>query len=406
MSVLRPRPPADPVILIDPADVAPTDRASVGPPMTGAALAPIRDQPARLLADYRMERPASELYCLLQLARRIRDRSDRVIVVSAGGEAAAARTILDTCCHPFHADLPRAERGGRPRLFFTGASFANDREQGLLDLVAPAGRPPGGDLMDRWALVVVAGDPIPPSVAACARLYLDVLGREAGAAIDRLALVGTPLAPLAAALGLATPCAVPAGCAGAWGVFTAGALLPAAIAGVDVVRLLEGAVAMNMRCDEAPFADNPARRLIASAPPGMAAAPRRRRLVTTDERLAAVAAWFDHLHGAIPAAGALGPAICLTVDEPRRDPLVVPPPAAWLPDGDGLPLDDVVGAGWSELERRARAPGGVPELRLPRVDEHALGQLLQMLLLTTRVLAVPAAGAPSGPAGAGLDEPV
>lgn len=400
MSVLRPRPPADPVILIDPADIAPADRASAGPPLPGEPLAPIRDQPARLLADYRMERPASELYCLLQVARRIRDRSDRVIVVSAGGGAAAARTILDTCCHPFHADLPRAERGGRPRLFFTGASFANDREQGLLDLVAPAGRPPGGDLMDRWALVVVTGDPIPASVAACARLYLDVLGREAGAAaaVDRVAVVGTPLAPLAAALGLAAPCAVPAACAGAWGVFTAGALLPAAIAGVDVVRLLEGAVAMNMRCDEAPFADNPVRRLIARSSLGTAAGPRRHRLVTTDERLAAVAAWFDHLQHAIPAAGEHGPAICLTVDEPRRDPLVVPPPAAWLPDGDGLPLDDVVGAGWSELERRARAPGSVPELRLPRVDEHALGQLLQMLLLTTRVVAGPAAAAPTDPA--------
>jgi len=40
------------------------------------------------------------------------------------------------------------------------------------------------------------------------------------------------------------------------------------------------------------------------------------------------------------------------------------------------------------------------------VDEHALGQLLQMLLLTTRVVAGPAAAAPTGPAGAGLDEPV
>lgn len=398
MSVLRPRPPADPVVLVDPPGLAPP-AAGCTAPDRGGPLAPMLDQPARLLADYRMERPASELYCMLQTARRIRDRSDRVIVVAAAGEAAAARTILETCCHPFHADLPRADRGGRPRLFFTGASFANDRDQGLLDLIAPAGRPPGGDLLDRWALLVAAGDGPPASVAACARLYLDVLTAETGsaaAAVDRVAAVGTPLAPLAAALGLAAPFPVPGACAGAGGVFTAVALLPAAIAGVDVVRLLEGAVAMNMRFAEAPFADNPVCRLLAPAP-GTAAAPSRRRLVTVDERLAAVAAWFERLQAANPADGDMVESLLLTVDEPRRDPLVVPPPAAWLPDGDGLPLDGCVGASWTDLDRRGHVPGVSREIRLPRVDEHAIGQLLQMLLLATPGVATRAAAVPAAP---------
>lgn len=400
MSVLRPRPPADPVVLVEPPGVAPSAAGCSSPAHLDEVLAPIRDQPARLLADYRMERPASELYAMLQMARRIRDRSDRVIVVAAGDEAAAARTILETCCHPFHADLPRADRGGRPRLFFTGASFANDHDQGLLDLIAPAGRPAGGDLLDRWALVIAAGDAIPASVAACARLYLDVLSAESGAAAaahDRVAAVGTLLAPLAAALGLTAPFPVPGACVGGWGVFTAVALLPAAIAGIDVVRLLEGAVAMNMRFAEAPLADNPVQQLLARRPPG-AAAPRR-RLVTNDGRLATVAAWFDRLQAALPADGGVGESICLTVDEPRRDPLVVPqPPVAWLPDGDGLPLDACVGASWTDLDRRGRVPGVGPELRLPRIDEHAIGQLLQMLLLATRAVATRAATVAAAPA--------
>ena len=51
------------------------------------------------------------------------------------------RALFEACCHPFHNELPRGERGGRPRLSFEGFNMDNDSAQGLLDLVAPAGKP-------------------------------------------------------------------------------------------------------------------------------------------------------------------------------------------------------------------------------------------------------------------------
>lgn len=400
MSVLRPRPPADPIVFVPEASAGPPSGDRADAHRLAAWLAPLIDQPARLLADYRLERPTSELYAVLQAARRLRDRNERIIVVAPAAETVAARAILDTCCHPFHADLPRAERGGRPRITFTGDRFANDRDHGLLDLVAPAGRRQGNDLLDRWGLVVVAGRTLPPSVAATARLFLHALADGVGGDVavigDRVAAVGAPLARLTESLRIAPPFTAPEHATGCHGVFTAAALLPAAIAGIDVVRILEGAVAMNMRLDEAPPADNPVLGLLTAWRSGDDGTCRRHRLSSDDERLARLVDWFDALQDRSLADATPGATTRLVAVEPRRDPLRLPPPPPWTPDGDGLPVDELVGATWPDLEARATAVASASEVRLPRVDEHAIGQVVQMLVLATRDAARGAAahGAP------------
>lgn len=387
MSVLRPRPPADPLVFVPETPSDPPTGDRVPARRLVAALAPLIEQPARLLADYRLERPTSELYAMLQAARRLRDHNERIVVVAPAAEATAARAILETCCHPFHADLPRAERGGRPRITFTGDRFANDRDQGLLDLVAPAGRPQGNDLLDRWALVIVAGRTLPAAVAATARLFLHALmdgaGGAAGVIDDRFAAVGAPLAPLTESLRVPPPFTAPGYATGCHGVFTAATLLPAAIAGIDVVRLLEGAVAMNMRLDEAPPEDNPVLGLLAAWRRRDDGTCRRHRLATDDERLARLIEWFDTLQDRSFADATQGTTTRLVAAEPRRDPLRLPPAHPRTPHGDGLPVDDLIGATWPDLEARATAGSSTSAIRLPRVDEHAIGQLVQMLLLAT-----------------------
>lgn len=387
MSVLRPRPPADPLVFVPEASSGPPPGGRADARRLAAGLAPLIEQPARLLADYRLERPTSELYAMLQAARRLRDHNERIVVVAPAAEAAAARAILETCCHPFHADLPRAERGGRPRITFTGDRFANDRDQGLLDLVAPAGRPQGNDLLDRWALVIVAGRTLPAAVAATARLFLHALADGGGGAVaaidDHVAAVGAPLVPLMESLRAAPPFTAPGHATGCHGVFTAAALLPAAIAGIDVVRLLEGAVAMNMRLDEAPPDDNPVLGLLAAWRRRDDGTCRRHRLSSADERLARLIEWFDALQDLSIADATHGGTTGLVAVEPRRDPLRLPPAHPWTPDGDGLPIDGLIGATWPDLEARATAGSSTSAIRLPRVDEHAIGQLVQMLLLAT-----------------------
>ena len=182
MSVIRPKPPEDP-IQYDPSAVfaagtvsraslgalaarldaarteslADLDRWRGGGAKAGEALDPaFIDLPERLLADYNTKRPESELFAILQTARRIRDAVDRVVVLGIGGSYMGTRALFEACCHPFHNELPRGERGGRPRLSFEGFNMDNDSVQGLLDLVAPHGKPRGDDLLDRWAALVVS----------------------------------------------------------------------------------------------------------------------------------------------------------------------------------------------------------------------------------------------------------
>jgi len=394
MSVIRPRPPTDPII-VEPAAASPQPPVGRAAGPTGAERPEregprpaTRQQPADMLADYRLQRPASQLHAVLQAARLIRDRCDRVIVIAEAGEMLAARTLLAACCHPFHDALPRAERGGRPRILFSGGVLANDRDQGLLDLVAPAGRGSADDLLDRWAVVVVANSSIPVSVAAAARLFVDTLAAQVGgrcpSLAERVVTVGAPLAFLAESLGGHPPLPLPAACAGARSVFSAAALLPAAIAGVDVVRVLEGAVAMNSRTSEAPRDENPVARFLLSDPAGdgpTAPTGRLPRLVAADEQLGPICAWFECLGEPVAADAPPTATIRVTGGEPRRDPLGLSSAGPWWTGVRGLELEGLEGCSWPDLARRETPAPARAEIRLPRIDEHAVGQLLQLLLL-------------------------
>jgi glucose-6-phosphate isomerase len=414
MSVIRPKPPEDP-IGYDPAaafsarGISRQAVESLAGRLDAARAevleSAVVDLPDRLVADYGTKRSESGLYAILRTARRIRDAVDRVVVVGNGDAIMGARAVFETCCHPFHNELSRGERGGRPRLSFEGVWFDNDSAQGLLDLVAPHGRPRGDDLLDRWAMLVVdtGGDAL--ETAATTRLFLATLLEAVRGDVRRLAELVVPiigrtgrLADLGSALGGTDAFAIPDGLGERFSVFTAAGLLPASIAGSDVVRLLEGAAAMNRRFREAPASENPVLQCaavshVAEVESGLPI----RRLSSRSRQLEAVGLWYDLLRsGSVGRAGQGAGRDTLNtnlvVGECRRDRLMVPPLGP-LAAGRDLP-DEVTGKTWAELRAaaEARATGndaraGRPtvDILLPRVDEHTIGQVLQMLMLATVV---------------------
>lgn len=451
MSVIRPKPPEDP-IQYDPSAVfaagtvspasldalarrldaartevlADLDRWRGGGAKPGAALDPaFIDLPDRLLADYNTKRPESELFAILQTARRIRDAVDRVVVLGIGGSYMGTRALFEACCHPFHNELPRGERGGRPRLSFEGFNMDNDSTQGLLDLVAPHGKPRGDDLLDRWAVLVVSKSGGTLETAVATRLFLATLLDAVGGDVQRLAEVVVPitgrtgrLADLAKAIGCPEVFDIPDGVGGRFSVLTAVGLLPASIVGIDVVRLLEGAAAMNRRFREAPVADNPVLRFVGVGHLAEEAGATIRVLSSWSNRLEALGLWYDQLlseslgkdeKGATPLTavttrdlhsrgqqhqdGRRDKLITnLVVGEPRRDPIHLPALGGYAANQDKL--DDLVGRAWPEMlaaavagtnEAYAGATRPTADLLLPRIDEHVIGQLLQMLMLATVV---------------------
>lgn len=466
MSVIRPKPPEDP-IHYDPTAVfaaggpsrssldrlvprleqarrhllaGPGVRDAVGPNDTVRDAPAFTELPDRLLADYGTRRPESDLFAVLTVARRIRETVDRVVVIGAGCPALAARAVFEACCHPFHNELSRGERGGRPRLSFAGFTTDNDSTQGLLDLLAPPGSVRGAaDLLQRWGVVVVDATGDHRETALATRLFLASLSETVHGDPRRLAELVVPvtcrtgrLAAVARAIGCVDAFTIPDGIDGRSAAFTAAVLLPAAIVGIDVVRLLEGAAAMNRRFREAPVADNPVLQAAAVArlaEPADGAAVRV--LLAWSDRLEAFGLWYGRLvaesfaaagPGVVPFtavagrdgaprglqprdAGGGGIVTELLVGEPRRDRLTLPAVAEIAADEDGL--EGLVGRSWPDLlastvaGRSGSATAGRGQaagILLPRVDEHTVGQLLQMLMLATAVEGRLAADEASGQA--------
>jgi glucose-6-phosphate isomerase len=390
MSVIRPRPPEDPLTYeaVGPAGRPRLEDRFEGPLHEGIGerLEAIRghllavpatvDLPRRLLAEYDEERPASRLFAVLAEARRIREAGDRLVIAAGGGVGAATQLVVAACCHPFHEQLSRGDRGGRPRLTWVDGRTDNDRLQGLFDLFAAPGRLRHRDLLDRWALLAIepADDPAAdPNLLATVELLAERLlaeqASEGGAAVERFVAIASPGSRLAALAGLqrgARSLAAEPEMFSASGAFSAACLLPAAVAGIDVVQLLKGATAMLVRFAEAPAAANPVFADSACLHLARGAGRAGRAFAGSGLPLAELSAWERWLRPA--PVGSAAVVTRLVIEGPRRDRLPLPPAeTAALPE--------------------AASEAAVPaiEIRLPRLDEHALGQLMQLLILSAAV---------------------
>ena len=418
MSVIRPRHPEDPLGH----EATGPDGGLWKPGSLAGPLAEARgsllaepadtDLPRRLLAEYDTRRSESRLFAVLAEARRIRDLVDRLVVVSGGGHtsgggiAAGTRLLVDCCCHPFHDQLARGERGGRPRLTWIDGRFDNDRLHGLLDLIAPVGRCPSDDLLDRWAILAIelSSDDLAredlPGLTTLRLLLATLLGGGDGGrnrVSERsvaVAAAGSRLMALAQALECRGHFTAEPELDSPAGLFTTAGLLPAAVAGIDVVQLLKGAAAMLVRFAEAPQVDNPVLADAATCVAARAAGLPGRSFSGGGRHLAELATWQGDIRPV--SAGAAAFVTHLSVGVPRRDRLVLPGlEAAAKSDG----LDELVGRTWPERVAVTPSPevrpspgsfpgslhGPTATIRLPRLDEHAVGQLLQLLVLSSAV---------------------
>lgn len=381
MSVIRPRPPTDPIGHVVSGEVCGGTGTASGPRWRGVLerlddvrrRMPAASPVSRVLADYgtlgvRSDRRRSALHATLEAARRVRDEVDLVVVVADAPARAVTDLLLSTCCHPFHDLLPRAERGGRPRMIALGPDDDDDRVQGALDVAASG---PGDRLGDSWA-IVLAGPCGGARARACGALLASAGGRARFASASG---IPGPAAMIVAA-GADAPgpeedprfvrVALPGDGDGA-GAAEFAALLPAAIAGIDVVRLLEGAAAMERRFVEAPGDCNPvlgcaAAALVAAA--SLSAPPRARRRFAAPSGWRGLERWHESLspddgHG----TGGWFFTTAVEVRGCRRSPFAAANP--------GPPTE--------------RTSPAIDRIDLPRTDEHAVGQLLALLRLSAAV---------------------
>ena len=152
-------------------------------------------------------------------------------------------------------------RGSRPRRWFEGNKVDNEAWEGLLKLLG------GGKLAksvdDRWAIVVISKSGGTMETAVAFRQFLAALRSSHGGETDAFRSAVIPvtgktgrLADLATDLKCPQVFEVPDGVGGRFSVFSAVGVLPAAILGINVVELLDGAIQMNEHFRTAPPEEN------------------------------------------------------------------------------------------------------------------------------------------------------
>ena len=365
------------------------------------------DLPERLLDE---DRPLLDR--IIAAGDRLAKEVDRVLVLGIGGSYMGARALMEACCHPYHNEISRQRRGGRPRIYFEGNNVDNDALQGLLDLVEGT---------NDWGIIVISKSGGTLETAVAFRVFLEALRKSCNGDQEKLRRRIIPITgesgrlhDLAQAIGCPEIFPIPDGVGGRFSILSAVGLLPAAVMGLDVYHLLEGAAAINERFRTAPPLENPVLDYV-----GMGRLMEMRRgatirvLSTWGKGLEAVGLWYDQLlseslgkhgQGATPLTvvntrdlhsrgqqhqeGRRDKLITnLIVEHTNREPVAIERSAF---DQDklnalsGKTLPDILRAAYIGTNQAyAEDYRRTATIRLPRLDEGSLGQLFQMLMVAT-----------------------
>ncbi len=375
------------------------------------------EMPERILDAYQSDRENSELGRILKTASRLGEMVDKVVVLGIGGSYMGARALMEACCHPYHNELGRDQRGGKPRMYFEGNNVDNDWSQALLDFLEMDSKGDGPE--GKWAIVVISKSGGTLETAASLRQFYAKLKSAVGE--ERLADYVVPvtgesgkLASLADAIGITDRYLVPDGVGGRFSVFSAVGLLPAAILGLDVVKLLESAAAMNTHFRTAEMGQNVVMDYVAvnhllEEEKGVST----RVLSVWSKSLESAGFWYDqllaeslgkHEKGALPLTclnsrdlhsraqqhqeGARDKVMNnVILDSWRSDPLAIGE-SKW--DQDQLnsladkTLPQIMDAALNGTNLAYKEDGRpTTDLHLPAANEEGLGQLFQMLMLAT-----------------------
>ena len=219
--------------------------------------------PDELLSSYAADRRGSVLGRLFKRASYMHTIVDRVVMLGSGGCCTGAKAILESCCQPFWNELSRADRGSKPRIYFGGNSFDNDSMQGLLHLLDAHKGKPASSEFERWALVVIDKNGDTPETSSALRQFLAALQSSTGLDREKLVELFVPvtgqnsrLHEMVTQIGSTDIYPIPEGVNDPFSVLSVAGLVPAAMLGVNVIELLQGAVAMTEHFATAPPQEN------------------------------------------------------------------------------------------------------------------------------------------------------
>lgn len=200
-----------------------------------------------LPVDYDKE----EFARIKKAAEKIKSDSDVLLVVGIGGSYLGARAAIEFLSHSFANNLPKEKRK-TPEIYFTGNNISSKYIKDLKDLLE------GKDFSVN--IISKSGTTTEPAIAfrVFKKLLIEKYGKEEAnkriyATTDK---ARGALKSLADEEGYES-FVVPDDVGGRFSVLTAVGLLPIAVSGANIDRLMEGAASMRKMALELPYEQNP-----------------------------------------------------------------------------------------------------------------------------------------------------
>ena len=185
-------------------------------------------------------------------AKQIQSDSEVLVVIGIGGSYLGARAAIEFLRHGFYNNISKEQRK-TPEIYFAGNNISTNYVKGLLDVI--------GDRDFSVNIISKSGTTTEPAIAF--RIFKKILEDKYGKEGAAKRIYATTDKARGALKNLATEegyesFVVPDDVGGRFSVLTAVGLLPIAVSGADIGKLMEGAAAGRKKALEAKFEENDA----------------------------------------------------------------------------------------------------------------------------------------------------
>ena len=240
-----------------------------------------------LPVDYDKE----EFARIKKAAEKIKSDSEVLIVIGIGGSYLGARAAIEFLRHGFYNNIPKELRK-TPEIYYCGNSISSSYLAGLMDVV--------GDRDFSVNVISKSGTTTEPAIAF--RIFKEKLEQKYGKEEAAKRIYATTDKARGALKSLATEegyetFVVPDDVGGRFSVLTAVGLLPIAVSGADIDKLMEGAASGRKRAYEADFAENDAMQYAAIRSILLRKGKTVEVLANYEPSLHYVAEWWKQLYG-------------------------------------------------------------------------------------------------------------
>jgi glucose-6-phosphate isomerase len=270
--------------------VQPHEMAAIAPQVKDAALRlELQQGPGREFLGW-MDLPETydryEFERIEAAAKRIRHQSEILIVIGIGGSYLGAKAALEFCGHTFHNHCRK------PEIYFAGTNISATYIQHLKEVI--------GDRDFSVNVISKSGTTTEPAIAF--RIFRAMLEERYGREGARKRIYATTDREKGALKTLALQeqydtFVVPDNVGGRFSVLTAVGLLPIAVAGIDIERLMAGATAARLEYMSDDVAKNDCLRYVAMRNILHRKGKDIEMLINYEPRLHYIAEWWKQLFG-------------------------------------------------------------------------------------------------------------